>query len=165
MGDSWFDSVKSMMKIKMVLPKEKEAFFQIKTAHRLFHKHYIEELLNKEPGGTSVKLQTAVVEGVSLIALGYKYQKNQTMHFIMSQNAGSTAPGEPYEMKFPDSNGNVNIRQVPRPAIVSEYFKHSNCVDVHNQLRQSAVKLEKKWVTKDPFFRLHTTIVGMFLTC
>ena len=164
MGDSWFGSVKSVVKIKKLLPKEKEAFFQVKTAHRLFPKQYIEDLLKEEPGGTSVKLQ-AVVEGVKLIALGYKYQKKRVLHFIMSQNAGSTAPGEPYEMKFPDSNGNVNIRQVPRPAIVSEYFKHSNCVDVHNQLRQSAVKLEKKWVTKDPFFRLHTTIVGMFLTC
>jgi hypothetical protein len=48
-----------------------------------------------------VKLQS-VVKSVKPVALGYEYQKKRTLHFVMSQNAGSTLPGDPYEMNFPD---------------------------------------------------------------
>ena len=34
-------------------------------------------------------------------------------------------------------------------------------MDVHNQLRQYSLHLEKKWVTSKPYFRLHTTLVGI----
>jgi hypothetical protein len=158
-ADSWFGSVKSVVKIKNICPQEKECIFSVKTSHKLFPKQFIEETLKEEPGGSSIKLK-AEVEGVKLIAIGYKYNKRRTLHFIMSENAGSTASGEPYQMKFSDNNGNMHVRNVPRPQVISDYFKDSNCVDIHNQLRQYAVKLEKKWVTCDPYFRLFTTVVG-----
>ncbi len=34
-------------------------------------------------------------------------------------------------------------------------------IDKHNQARQFELHLEKCWVTLDPYFRLHTTIIGM----
>jgi hypothetical protein len=79
----------------------------------------------------------------------------------MSENAGDTTLGEPYQMKFPDQFGNIHIREVSRPDVISRYFQDSNCVDVHNQLRQYALRLEKKWVTTNPYFRLHTTLTGI----
>jgi hypothetical protein len=80
---------------------------------------------------------------VKLIAIGYKYNKKRTLQFIMSENAGSTKSGDPYQMKFSDDNGNMHSRDVPRPQVISDYFRESNYVDIHNQLRQYAVKLEK----------------------
>jgi hypothetical protein len=55
-------------------------------------------------------------------------------------------------MKFPDEHGNIHVREVPRPVVVSDYFAACNSVDVHNQLCQYALKLEKKWVTSNPYF-------------
>jgi hypothetical protein len=102
-----------------------------------------------------------VLDGVPLIAIGYKYNKKRVLHFVMSENAGDTTLGEPYQMKFPDQFGNIHIREVSRPDVISRYFQDSNCVDVHNQLRQYALRLEKKWVTTNPYFRLHTTLTGI----
>jgi hypothetical protein len=53
---------------------------------------------------------------------------------------------------------------VSRPDIIARYFKLSNLVDVHNQLRQSELALEEMWLTKDPWFRIATTLYGMTIT-
>ena len=45
--------------------------------------------------------------------------------------------------------------------MASLYFKGNNVIDVHNQNRQGTLALEKKWNTKDCWFRLFTTLVGM----
>jgi hypothetical protein len=83
----------------------------VKTAHKLFPKQFIEEVLKDAPGGMSLKL-LSTYQGVHLIAVGYKYNKNHLLHFIMTENVGSTGPGNPYEMKFADQHGNVCIREV-----------------------------------------------------
>jgi hypothetical protein len=82
----------------------------------------------------------------------------------MTSKAGTTKPGFPYEMKFTDGFGNLKVREVERPAVLSDFFLDSNKVDCHNQARQHDLALEEKWVTTDCWFRLATTIVGMNLT-
>jgi hypothetical protein len=37
-------------------------------------------------------------------------------------------------------------------------------MDTHNQLCQDCLKLEKKWITCDPFFHLATTLMGRNVT-
>jgi hypothetical protein len=110
--DSWFGSVKLVVKIKSICPQEKEAIFSVKTVHKLFPKQFIEETLKEEPGDSSIKLK-AEVECVKFIAIGYKYNKRYVLHFIMSENAGSTTSGEPYQMKFLDDNGKIHSCDVP----------------------------------------------------
>jgi hypothetical protein len=48
--------------------------------------------------------------------------------------------------------------------VISEYFRDSNVIDSHNQARQYELALEKRWVVKDAYFRLDTTIIGMTVT-
>ena len=84
-----------------------------------------------------------------------------TLFFVCTDGAGSTSPGSPYEMKWSDEHGNIHVRKVPRPAVISKFFQFVNAVDIHNHLRQSCLKLEKKWVTMDCWFRLTTTLFGM----
>ena len=100
-------------------------------------------------------------KGVPLTATGYKYNKKTILYFISSENSAPTVNGDPYEMKWTDKNKNVHVRQVPRPELVSFFFEHINAVDIHNHLRQYCLKLEKKWVTKNGYFRLATTLTGM----
>ena len=99
--------------------------------------------------------------GIDLIAVGYKYNKKTVLNFVCTTGAGCTADGIPYEMKWTDECGNVNVRKVPRPEVISKFFQYSNSVDTHNHLRQSCLRLEKKWVTTDCWFRLMTTLIGI----
>jgi hypothetical protein len=79
----------------------------------------------------------------------------------MTHKAGRTTPGNPYVMRFTDGFGNLCTRDVERPDVISTFFENSNKIDSHNQCRQSNLALEKKWLTKDAFFRLTTTHLGI----
>ncbi|MFN9978461.1 MAG: hypothetical protein ACK53Y_01035, partial [bacterium] len=37
-------------------------------------------------------------------------------------------------------------------------------IDTHNQLRQDNLKLEKKWLTQNTWFRLATMLIGVVVT-
>ena len=83
------------------------------------------------------------LEGVKLICLGYKYNKKKVLTFLMKRDAGATTKGIPYVAKFPDKYGNMYMQHGARPQIISNYFRFSNQVDLHNQARQFDIALEK----------------------
>ena len=117
------------------------------------------------PGGTWITMiGTVENDGIELVSIGYKYNKKTVLTFLTTRGAGSTLSGEPYEARFPDQYGNLCVRHVARPQVISTYFKYSNVVDTHNQARQSHLGLEKKWVTHDGYFRLYSTLIGMTVT-
>jgi hypothetical protein len=114
------------------------------------------------PGGVHIVLKgTHPVSGLKLVAVGYKYNRKNIRLFVATEGAGSTTPGTPYEMKFHNDEGNIQIYHVDRPDIVSFYYKNANANDVLNHLRQGCLKLEKKWQTKSAYFRLETTRLGI----
>jgi len=158
-GDSWFGSAKTAIELSR---RGQEGVFQIKTGHRGYPKAFIEDAMKGMPGGVWL-----VMEGINkrtdekLIAVGYRYSTKKTLCFVMTPGAGSTRKGAPYEMKFPTDHGNVGVRHVDRPDVISKYFKDSNCVDRHNQVRQFKLRIEKGWVTLNPYFRLFTTVLGI----
>jgi hypothetical protein len=119
--------------------------------------------MNKWPSGAYLVLECKAPEtGVDLVALGYKYNSRKVMCFILTKNAGSTAPSlKPYIAKCPDQHGNVRERRVQRPAILGEYFDSSDVIDSHNHCRQFRLALERLWLTKNPWFRLDCTFIGM----
>ena len=84
--------------------------------------------------------------------------------FLGSWNSGSSTLGDPYKAKWPDEFGNVKTRNVDRPEIIGQYFKVSNKIDVHNQIRQNELALEQLWVSQDGWFRIITTFLGMTVT-
>ena len=158
LGDSWFGSVKAAVAQAQA---GFECTFQVKQNHSLYPKKQIEEILGDAPGGASVVLTGIHSTGIQLVAVGYKYNSKTILNFVCTDGAGTTKEGKPYEMKWTDEFGNVNVRTVPRPYVVSNFFEHCNSVDIHNHLRQSCLKLEKKWVTTDCWFRLSTTLMGI----
>jgi hypothetical protein len=87
----------------------------------LFPKKFIEEILKKEPGGTSIKLKREQ-KGHHLVSIGYKYNKKHVLDFMMSESTGSMEDGRPYQMKFPDAFGNVHVHSIPRPEVISDFF-------------------------------------------
>ena len=103
-GDSWFGSVKAAAAIA---ENDMQCVLQVKTSHTLFPKTYIENALANTPGGVHIVLKGRHPNGRLLIAMGYRYSAKKTLFFIMTEGAGSTLPGTPYEMKFTDEFDNV----------------------------------------------------------
>jgi hypothetical protein len=160
-GDAWFGSVRSCATLKQ---HGYESVLQVKQNHALYPKSFILETLNDAPGGVFVCLSGTAPNGIPLIALGYRYSRKTVLFFVMSSAAGSTKLGNPYKMKYTDGFGNLCERNVDRPEVISKFFEDSNVIDTHNHVRQFELAFEKKWLTKDPFFRLTTTIIGMCVT-
>jgi len=75
--------------------------------------------------------------------VGYKYTKKAVLKFVFTKGAGSTAPGDSYEARFPDKYGNVCVRYVSHLELMTNYFKYSTFVDLHNQARKFDLRLEK----------------------
>ena len=103
-GNAWFRSVKAAA----ALANEGiEAVLQVKTGHSLYPKKFIEERLKGCPGGIHIVLKGRHPTGPILIAIGYRYSSKKTLFFVMTENAGSTTPGNPYEMKSVNEFGNI----------------------------------------------------------
>jgi hypothetical protein len=124
----------------------------------------MEEKLKEAPGGCWITMKGKPPHGTDLLAIGYKYNIKRVLTFFATSVTRSTKAGTPYDMHVCDSYNNVCIRKVDRPAIVSQFFDYSNCIDSHNHLCQFELALEKRWFTRDPLFRLHTTLTGMTVT-
>ncbi len=135
----------------------------IKTAHALFPKDYIQQLLGPLPAASRIVLKAAV-EGEDLYAVGYKYNRKKVLFFVCTAGVADLHDGVPYMQRWADENGNLCTRDVPRPAVISRYFKDSPKVDNHNQARQHDLALEEIWLTQDCWFRLHTTMHGILAT-
>jgi hypothetical protein len=87
-----------------------ETVLQVKGNKGLYRKDFIEENLKDAPGGVSVVLTGIAPNGIQLIAIGYRYSVKTTLFLVMTENAGSTKPGDPYMIKYTDSYGNICSR-------------------------------------------------------
>ena len=125
-----------------------EGVFQVKTNSALYPKSFIKEALKEAPGGVHIVLKGSAPNGVPLVAVRYRYSRKTTLYFVATENAGSTAKGDSYVMKYTDSYGNICTRLVDRPDMISKFFATSNTIDTHNQLCQFNLALEKKWLKK-----------------
>ena len=160
-GDSWFSSLKTAVAVKKEL--QCEYIGVIKNAHKQYPRKYLETTMKEWPSGTHLVLETQV-EGETIYAIGYKYNMRKVLLFIATEEAGNTMPGTPYEAKWLDDNGRMCSRQIPRPHLISEYYKNSNQIDKHNHARQGVLALEKNVVTQCGYFRLFTTYLGITVT-
>ena len=109
-------------------------------------------------------LEGTTRDEVKLVAIGYRYSRKTILFFVLTENAGRTDARAPYEMKYTDSYGNVCARSVDRPDIISKFFQSSNIIDTHNQIRQDLLHLENKWRTRNAYFWLTTTLLGIHVT-
>ena len=103
-GDAWFGSVKAAANLAQ---RGVECVLQVKTGHSLYPKKFIEDALKDAPGGVHMVLRGRHPNGHTLYAIGYCYSSKKTLFFVMTEGAGSTTPGNPYEMKFTDEHGNI----------------------------------------------------------
>jgi len=77
-----------------------ETVLQVKGNKGLYPKDFIEVNLKDALGGVSVVLTGIAPNGVWLIAVCFSYSVKTTLFFVMTENSGSTKPGNPYVMKY-----------------------------------------------------------------
>jgi hypothetical protein len=145
--DAWFGSFHTANEVALM---GHDGIFQIKQYHALFPKDYIEEALKQAPGSIHILLDGMIQDEVKVIALGYRYSQKTVLHFVLTEMAGNSKPGIPYQMKYTHSFGNICSRYVDRLQVVSNFFSASNVIDTHNRLRQDNLKLSKKVVDTKP---------------
>jgi hypothetical protein len=165
--DAWFGSIWTANEVGL---RAREGVFQIKQYHSLVPKEYIESELNDAPGGVHILLEGVTKDEIPLVAMGYRYSLKTILFFVLTKNGGMMKPGDPYQMKYTDSFCNICTRNADRPQVLSNFFAGSNVIDMHNQLPQDLLRLEKSWITQSPWFRLAKTyveicIMGAFLLC
>ena len=110
------------------------------------------------PAGHWVVMKTKIA-GVALFAIAYAWSQRGISYFIST--CGSTdVHDEKYISNYKDDFGNVTFKEINRPKILHFLYEFLPIIDEHNKQRQSVLCLEKKWATKDCWFRLLTTMVG-----
>ena len=106
-GDSWFGSVKSAANVQIA---GHHACFMAKTAYSRSPKLFLEDTMKDFLGVTWITLEDITEkENVSLISIGYKYNKKKVLTFLLTRGAGLSKHGEPYKARFPDKYGNVCV--------------------------------------------------------
>ena len=131
----------------------------VKGAHQLFPRLWLEKRLTNHSAGTTIVLQAVISFNgvpVKIMAIGYKYSKSKMRQFFVS-TYGSTAGGVPYTCRFRDAKGTPCSKPVFRPMVLVKYWELANKIDVFNMVRQGQLRLEKTWLTMNPHTRLITT--------
>jgi hypothetical protein len=165
-GDSWFGCVQTAVELK----KDGRDFSCIvKGKSSLFCKDELIKRGKELKRGEWVCAETEI-NGVKLIAVVYRFshkRQNKTddsetkgLNLFLT-TAGFTTPGELHHAHWVDENDCAQMTPLPRCAALSVFFNAFPAVDKHDHARQSKLAVEEAWLTRDPWFRLHTTFTGI----
>lgn len=134
--------------------KGNTAFFPMKVLHRLLlGRHGV------RPAGHWTTMTTTISD-VNVIVMAYAWSQRGVSYFVSTCGSTEVAK-EPYYTKFEDEFGGVSDKEIKRPKLAEFLYQFLPLIDEHNKQRQSILALERCWPTKDAFFRLMTTLVGM----
>ena len=114
------------------------------TNKRGFYKKTIEKLTKDWPGGSYLVLSSnpMVPRGRLLIAIGYKYNMQKVLCFIITENSRITQAGITHLYNYSDHFSFVAIHPVYRPLVVYKFFEYVNEFDSNNKPRQYDLALE-----------------------
>ena len=160
-GDAWFGSVASAVEIMKNLQvhstfivKNNTNFFPMKILHKILQVRY-----GTRPAGHWVVMKTEI-SGIKILVLAYAWSQRGVSYMIST--CGSTSVhADKYLSHFEDDFGNVTSKEINRPKVSHFLYEYLPLIDEHNKQRQNILNLERNWCTKDCWFRLLTTIVGM----
>ena len=159
-GDAWFGSVSTA--IEVFKKFNVHSTWIIKNNTYLYPMEVLHSILQArfpKPVGHWVVLKSTV-QGVRLLACAYAWSHSRISYFLTT--TGNTNPSkQTYRTQFEDEFGCVNFKDIPRPVFADMLYDFLPLIDEHNKQRQSILNLEKSWPTRNVWFRLLTTVVGM----
>ena len=159
-GDAWFGSVTTAVELRKRLGIF--STFVVKKQAQFFPKEVLHSILQarhgERPAGHWVVMRATIAD-VPVIAMAYAWSQKGVSYFVST--CGCTAPSEvKYESKYEDAWGNTAIKLIDRPELCHFLYEFLPLIDEHNKQRQALLALEKRWLTKSPWFRLICTILG-----
>ena len=134
--------------------KQHIQYFPKQVLHKILMTRY-----PRYPAGHHVVMK-ATISGVDLFVLAYAYS-NQGVTTMVSSSGTTIRHEKDYRSNIVDDYGNVTFKEIPRPCVAHFLYELLPLIDNHNKDRQSLLALEDCWPTKNPWFRLTTTLVGM----
>ena len=160
-GDSWFGSVATAVEVmkrfsvhSSWIIKQNQSWFPMKALYAVLKARH-----KDRPAGHWVTFH-AEISGVDLIAMAYAWSQ-RGISYILS-TCGSNEPAEKmYVSYFEDDYGNVGSKEIRRPELAHLLYDYLPLIDEHNKQRQRILGLERKWPTRNCWFRLLTTMLGM----
>lgn len=160
-GDAWFGSIESCIELKKRLGlystfiiKQNVQYFPMKILHAVLVARH-----GSRPAGHWVVMQ-ANIGGVELYVMAYAWSSKGVAYMVSS--CGKTVRHEQsYISRFEDEYGNVQEKELPRPAQAHMLYEFLPLIDEHNKARQNSLALEKCWMTKSCWNRIITTLLGM----
>lgn len=176
-GDSWFGSAECAVALRCELGLW--STMVVKQNHRNYPKQAFESLFEKMLQGKTAnqsmrgqsKFATAKVyshdenhrEPVKLFATAW--HDHSLLKFVGT--CGTSLFGKPRQLKLWRNKADRSepfTRTVMRPVNVEEYSAHANKVDMHNQLRQGVLSLERVFDTHRWELRTFVSLFGMTIT-
>jgi hypothetical protein len=160
-GDSWFGSTATAVEVMRRfgvhytwIIKQNQQRFPMKPLYAVLKARF-----KDRPAGHWVTFE-ATVSGVRLIAVAYAWSQRGVSYILST--CGSTEPAEKMYMSyFEDDYGNVGSKEINRPKLAHLLYDYLPLIDEHNKQRQKILGLERKWPTRNCWFRLMTTLIGM----
>ena len=160
-GDAWFGSIASCVEImkrfkvhSSFIVKNNTSCFPMKVLFKLLQVRF-----KSRPAGHWVTMKTTISD-VPIYIIAYAWSQRGVSYVVST--CGSTAPHQDkYLSHFEDDFGNVTAKEINRPSICNFLYEYLPLIDEHNKQRQNILNLERNWATKDCWFRLLTTMVGM----
>ena len=160
-GDAWFGSIPTV--VELMKKFGVHSTFIVKNNMQYFPGELLRAILlarhNKRPAGHWVVMKT-VISDVPLFIMVYAWS-HQGLSYMVTTCGTTVRHVTDYTSKFEDGYGNTSSKQLPRPAVAHLLYDFLPLIDEHNKTRQNALALERKWPTKNCWFRLITTFVGM----
>ena len=119
--ESWLSSNKAA---EATMEVGSEFIVMVKTNSKLLCKETVEKLTKDLPGVYYLVLRSKhiVPGGRPLISIGYKYNAQKVLSFIVTDNTGRTQVGPTYLYKCLNQFNNFYIRLVARPLVMSKFF-------------------------------------------
>ena len=135
-----------------------------KTNTKGLYKETIENLTGDWSGGPYLMLNrnSVVPWGRTLLSIGYKYNTQKFLYFIVTEDTWITKTGIPYLFMYPGQFVTFDIRPVDYPLVVSEFFGYFHEVYSYKKSRQSNLLLGMFWANQCYWIRL-CTIVAMLI--
>ena len=160
-ADAWFGSVGCCVELYKTLGiystfivKHQTAFFPDKVLKEILVARH-----GKRPGGKKVVMK-ANIAGCDLFVMAYAWSA-QGVAFIVSSCGTTVRHEQNYFSKFENEFGQVEVKELPRPAIAHMLYEFLPLIDEHNRQRQGILSMERKWPTKNCWMRIITTLIGM----
>jgi len=160
-GDSWFGSTATAVEVmnrfgvnSTWIIKQNQHWFPMKPLFAVLKARH-----KDRPAGHWVTFH-ATVSGIKLMAMAYAWSQ-RGISYILSTCGSTKTADKLYVSYFEDDYGNVGSKEICRPQLAHLLYNYLPLIDEHNKQRQKILGLERKWPTRNCWFRLLTTLLGM----